>query len=228
MKKEIDFVQKNKDAYNRIVEPFAGTRAYVWDDLLPLRQYTKDGDRVLDVGCGVGRLYQLFDDLSIVYTGIDQSDGQIAEAKKQYPQGKFILGGMADLPFADQFFDSVYCIATLHHLPTHEDRIRALREMKRVVVPGGYIILTNWNLKSDYAKKKMKEKKWYVGNTPDHIIIPWREGSGAALAERHYWMLDISMLAEESGLLLVEHYFSTKGRETDEARGDNIVAILRA
>lgn len=226
-----DFIQENKVAYDRIAAPFAGTRAYVWDDLLPLKQYTKNGDRVLDVGCGVGRLYQLFDDLSITYTGIDQSDGPLAIAQKTYPNATFVFGEMTELSFEDDSFDIVYCIATLHHLPTEEKRIRALREMRRVLVSGGHIILTNWNLKSDYAKRKLAEKKWRTGETPDHVIVPWRVGSGETLAERHYWHIDFEQmerLAKAAEMVVAEQYFSTKGKKTDEADGDNIVAVLRA
>lgn len=231
MKKEIDFVQKNKEAYDRIAGPFAGTREYVWDDLLPLKQYTKSTDRVLDVGCGVGRVYQLFDDLSIAYTGIDQSEEQLGIAKSQYPDATFLLGEMTALPFDDASFDIVYCIATLHHLPTRKKREQALREMKRVVRQNGVIVLTNWNLKSAYAAEKIKEKKWRLGRRSDHVIVPWRVGSGDILAERHYWHLDFSAirgLAKSAGLRVVDLYFSTKGKRTDERHGDNIVAILSA
>src|SRR3989338_7438836 len=138
-----DYINQNRETYNKIANHVSGTREYVWQDLKPLKAYTKDGDRILDVGCGNGRLYQMFQDLSIAYTGVDQSEGLITLAREKFPAGKFDIAEMTHLPYADQSFDIVYCIAAFQHMPTQETRLKALAEMKRVLVPGGYIALTN-------------------------------------------------------------------------------------
>jgi SAM-dependent methyltransferase len=225
-----EYIKENKKAYNAIAEPFSSTREYIWDDLLPLKQYAGSGDRVLDIGSGAGRLYQLFDDLSICYTGLEQSKRQIEAAKERYPDARFVLGEMTELPFEDGEFDIVYCIATFHHLPTHASRLSALAEMKRVLGDGSYIIMTNWNLLSAYAKRKLEEKKWRYAEDPGHIIVPWRVGSGAIVAERHYWTLTDAYIKELCGaadITLALQYFSTRGERSTLADGDNIVSILK-
>ncbi|MFH1286642.1 MAG: class I SAM-dependent methyltransferase [Candidatus Magasanikbacteria bacterium] len=224
----MDYIQKNKDAYNKISKPFASTRLILWDDLIPLKQYTKEGDRVLDVGCGTGRLYQLFDGLSIRYTGIDQSEGQLKFAKKDYSKGEFLPAEMTSVPFGDSEFDVVYCIATLHHLPDEEMRKASLEEMKRVLKPGGRVILTNWNLDSDWVAGKMRDGDWKRDG--DHFDIPFQTGDKKIHGWRHYWRLTFEYLEKlfrEVGLETEHQYYSTRGKETDIKIGDNIVSILR-
>ena len=40
---------KTRENYDLIAEPFSGTRQFIWEDLKPLAEYVKDGDKVLDV-----------------------------------------------------------------------------------------------------------------------------------------------------------------------------------
>ena len=156
-------IEQNKNVYDRIASLFAQTRKYLWDDLKPLKKYMRHGYRVLDIGCGTGRLYHLFKDFQgIEYTGLDQSEKQIAEAKKDFPQNTYVVAEMTDLPFNDCSFDIIYCIAAFHHLPDEKYRLKALHEMKRVSKSGHYIIMTNWNLYSKSAQKNVGSGKWEV------------------------------------------------------------------
>lgn len=85
-------------------------------------------DKVLDVGCGVGFVSQLYPNFDI--TGIDISDGMLAN--NPY---KFIKAPAEAIPFPDNTFDFVMCRALLHHL---EDPRIGLKEMFRVLKPGGH------------------------------------------------------------------------------------------
>ncbi|MBM4177706.1 hypothetical protein FJ208_02810, partial [Candidatus Gribaldobacteria bacterium] len=59
MQKEIalKLIDQNKQVYNKIAYDFSNTRNYLWQDILPLLDYSKKGDKVLDLGCGNGRLF---------------------------------------------------------------------------------------------------------------------------------------------------------------------------
>jgi len=135
----------NKNTWNNIAEKFELTRHRVWD-LEPLADYTKSGMKVLDLGCGNGRLYEILKDKEVEYTGIDISENLINVAKKKYPKGQFVIGDGINLPFKDHSFDIVYSIAVFHHLPSRELRIQFLKEAKRVLKKDGKIILIVWNL----------------------------------------------------------------------------------
>lgn len=220
-----DYINQNRETYNTIAKHFSGTREYIWDDLKPLKAFAKDGDRILDVGCGNGRLYQMFQDLSIAYTGVDQSEGLITLAREKFPAGQFVVAEMTELPFPDQSFSIVYCIAAFQHMPTRVTRLKALSEMKRVLAPGGHIILTNWNLFSKTASARHPQF------APGDFIIPWKSGTtGEVLAERYYHGFTLSELEElfsASELHIVEQYYSWKGEKSNQEEATNIVSVIK-
>jgi ubiquinone/menaquinone biosynthesis C-methylase UbiE len=111
---------------------------------------TKAGDRVLDVGCGSGRLTmaaQLWAGENGEAVGIDPSPEMIEvarqNAKRAGSKAKFQLGVAESLPFPDSSFDVVLNRLMLHHLP--EDlKQRGLAEMRRVLKPGGVCLIADF------------------------------------------------------------------------------------
>ncbi|HEY6862917.1 MAG TPA: methyltransferase domain-containing protein [Burkholderiales bacterium] len=102
--------------------------------------------RWLDVGCGTGILAEALLDLCepASVTGIDASAAQVAQAARgpARERAKFRQADAAELPFADAAFDIAVCALTLNFVP---DPLRALREMRRVTVPGGAIGAYVWD-----------------------------------------------------------------------------------
>ncbi len=222
-------IKQNKDIYDKIAPLFASTRQKVWDDMLPFQKYIKDGDSVLDIGCGAGRLYHLLDKFQdMEYVGVDQSEGQIEMGKKDFPNNKFVVAEMTDLPLEDNTFDLIFCIATLHHLPDEKSRLKALSEMKRVLKPGGHIMMTNWNLFSDSVNKVVNKGKFKKHGA--NFLIPWITPVGGVLGERYYYGFKIEELEDlftRSGFEIVDQYFSKKGKRRDLRKGHNIVSVIR-
>jgi len=224
-----NIISQTKDVYNKIASHFSDTRKYAWEELKPLAKYTRDGDKVLDLGCGNGRLYQLFTDLSIDYTGLDLSEELIKIAQKNISTGKFVVGEMTKLPFVDGEFDIIYCIAAFHHLPNEELRLKALGEMKRVLKTGGRVVMTNWNLSSPWAEiQKSKSKIQKIGISD--YLVPWKNLQGEVLGERYYHafkMEELKDLFEQIGFVVEEQYFSDRTTWTDDKGGRNIVSIIK-
>ncbi|MDP2708979.1 MAG: class I SAM-dependent methyltransferase, partial [bacterium] len=76
----LDLVKRN---YEEIAVDFDTTRKkYLWPELIKLASIVKDGDRILDVGCGNGRLIEAFKDKKINYLGVDNSEALIESARK--------------------------------------------------------------------------------------------------------------------------------------------------
>lgn len=148
MKKEYAkyLLEKTRNDYNAIASDFSSTRRFVWKGLEPLYHYASSGDKVLDLGCGNGRLLQIFRDIDISYTGIDSSDKLIEIAKKTYPNSTFLVADALHLPFTTNNFDKIYSVAVLHHIPSENLRLEFLKGIKRVLHPGGSVILTVWDL----------------------------------------------------------------------------------
>ena len=99
------------------------------------------GRRILDAGCGTGPLFASLRDRGAIVTGLDSSADMLRLAKVR-------LGEHADLhhadlrfplPFADASFDDVIASLVLHYL---EDWKATLAEFRRVLVPGGRLIVS--------------------------------------------------------------------------------------
>lgn len=95
-----------------------------------VRRYELQSRRCLEVGCGRGYFQDLVDD----YTGLDLSVRAGEHLHKPFAQASATA-----LPFADSQFDALWTINTLEHVPAPEE---ALAEMRRVLKPGGLLLLS--------------------------------------------------------------------------------------
>jgi SAM-dependent methyltransferase len=111
------------------------------------RQFALVGDalhlesehRVLDLGCGAGLfLAWLERRRQLRLHGLDLSITSVRVARDRTSSVKLLVGDAQELPYADESFDRVVCNGAIHHLP---DVQAALRELHRVLVPGGRIVL---------------------------------------------------------------------------------------
>jgi SAM-dependent methyltransferase len=102
------------------------------------------GDRVLDVGCGTGILVREAAERvgsSGSVTGLDLNEGMLSVARLVGPGIDWRQGDASDLPFDDESFDVVVSQFALMYFP---DRPASLREMKRVLLPGGRLAVAVW------------------------------------------------------------------------------------
>ena len=139
-------LEVSKDFYNNSAKEFSRTRAKFWDELTFLAEHATPNMKVLDVGCGNGRFYPVLKDRQIEYTGIDNSEGLLAEARKLHPQANFVLADATALPFPDKSFDIAYSFAAIHHIPSRALRNKFVSEIARVLHPGNTLIITTWYL----------------------------------------------------------------------------------
>ncbi len=101
-------------------------------------------DRILDLGCGTGIVARVLRERlggAARITGLDAAPPMIAMAKSVAPELDFREGNAMALPFADHSFDLILSQQMLQFVP---DRALALREARRVLVPGGRLLLSTW------------------------------------------------------------------------------------
>lgn len=111
-----------------------GQFARVAEALLP-----KPDMRLLDLGCGVGLfLAWLAQQVPGKYYGIDLSLNSLNNARKLNRALELTVGDAESLPYKDESFDRISCNGAAHHLL---DLRSALREMYRVLAPGGILVL---------------------------------------------------------------------------------------
>ena len=105
----------------------------------------REGQRILDVACGTGILARAAAEragASGSVVGLDVNEGMLAVAARKAPQVEWRQGAAEALPFEDASFDAV---VSQFGLMFFEDRTRALREMFRVLRPGGRLAVAVWD-----------------------------------------------------------------------------------
>lgn len=214
-------LKKTKNDYNKIAEHFSSKRFYIWEEIKTLIEpYIKEKDKILDLGCGNGRLIELFRDKDIEYIGVDNSKRLIEIAKEKYPHYKFLVSEAINLPFEDSYFNKVISVAVLHHIPSKEFRLKFLEEAERVLKPNGILILTVWNLWQRKIAWNLLFKytifKIFGKSKLDFkdVFYPWKDSQGKILIQRYihcFTKKELKELAKKAGFKIKEIGFIDRG-----------------
>lgn len=138
-------VQAQVDAATAYEEFFVPALFQEWAPRVAAAAELQPGDRVLDVACGTGVLAReaaLRVGSTGSVTGVDPSPGMLAVAARLAPRVEWHQGTAESLPYPDHFFDAVVSQFGLMFVT---DRRQALREMLRVLVPGGRLAVAVWD-----------------------------------------------------------------------------------
>src|SRR5215204_2417295 len=142
------------------------------------------GQRVLDVASGTGALtcevaQRVKPGGSV--TGLDRNEGMLAVARRKAPNIEWRQGLAESLPFANATFDAVI---SQFGLMFFEDRIAALREMWRVLRPGGRLAVAVWDAldhSPGYAAMTVLLQKLFGSRIADELRAPFVLGDPQAL-----------------------------------------------
>jgi SAM-dependent methyltransferase len=107
--------------------------------------YLQPGVTILDLGCGGGRNAHYLARNGYQVYGLDVAQGAVEFCRKRFARyhlpGTFKQGSFEHIPFPDDYFAAVICIAVLDHA-TLQSAQAAVAEIRRVLEPGGVILLT--------------------------------------------------------------------------------------
>ena len=151
MPRHVDTDAANRRAWNsgRVAQSYVGRNHLFPAELAILGELWHElaGQRVLDLGVGGGRTTAFLLALTDDYVGVDYSDAMVAIARAANPTADIRVGDardLSDLPAASFAF-ALFSFNGIDYLP-YEDRGRAIREVHRLLVPGGYFAFSTHNL----------------------------------------------------------------------------------
>lgn len=195
------------DVYQEIAEHFDVTRVNKWTWVEDYLNKLKPNSLVLDLGCGNGR--NMNHD-NIRFIGVDNCDNFV---KICNDKGLNVINSnITKVNMENEKVDSIICIAVFHHLSTFENRVKALSEMKRLLKPGGKILLSVWSINQPY---KTRRKFNSYGNN----IVLWN--SYGKVYERYYYIFkinEIKSLFRLVGFSCLSHEYSC---------GNEVFTLLR-
>ena len=130
-----------------LVRHYANRELRPVETILLVRHRDELRGRVLELGCGAGRLTGYLADLSGEVEGLDVSEEMLAAARERYPGARFRQGDILDLSaYGDSSRDAVVAAYNMPDLFTDEQRGALMREIHRVLAPGGLFIFSSHNL----------------------------------------------------------------------------------
>lgn len=141
-------------------------------EVLIFVKYQKEiaGKRVLDVGCGAGRTAVFLSRWTEQYTALDYSSQMLERARGWLPDVRFIHCDAREMHvFGDAEFDVVFFANNGLDSLEHEDRLRALAEIRRILVPGGLFTFSSHN--RDHKDARLQPRLRF---TPDPFMLARR------------------------------------------------------
>jgi SAM-dependent methyltransferase len=232
MKSTLDRLnQINREFYAAFAASFSETRSESAQELQVILPYIADGARVLDIGCGNGRVAALLgrQRRGVTYIGVDASEEMISSARHRAQGAEFLVADITRPDWADclsgqagsqpgqRAFDCVLMLAVLHHIPGGDVRARLMRQVRELLAPQGRLVVSTWQF-MDNERMRKKIVPWSTVGIderelePGDVLLDWKRG-GTSLRYCHWIGEDeLLTLAAQAALNVVETW-RAGGRE---------------
>uniref|UniRef100_A0A7C4M2F5 Class I SAM-dependent methyltransferase n=1 Tax=candidate division CPR3 bacterium TaxID=2268181 RepID=A0A7C4M2F5_UNCC3 len=225
-----NYKEQVRSAYDAIAKTFSHTRDKPWYEMAYFKELIKEGE-ILDLGCGNGRVYDVFiDNPKIHYTGVDFSEKLVELAKERYKNikvgntPKFIIEDITKYKIEKNKYDAIILIASYHHILDKKERNELLKNIRQGLKDNGIMILTVWNLWNKKTFKKVLQSWWrkVKRQEPGTIFdIHYPFNDFGKIAYRPYKMFTIWSIRRE-----LKKYFKIF-KEEKWKKGQNLVFYLK-
>ncbi|NXR10486.1 TRM9B methyltransferase, partial [Semnornis frantzii] len=167
---DLEAAQLEKQHVHSVYESTAAClnqlQSKAWPRVRSFLLQQEPGSLVADIGCGTGKYLSV--NSQVYNLGCDYCRPLVEIARKR--NDEVLVCDNLNLPFRDQCFNAVISIGVIHHFSTKARRIKAVKEMARVLVPGGQLMIYVWAMEQ---KNRRFEKQ--------DVFVPWNK----ALCSRH-------------------------------------------
>ncbi|KAI9248636.1 S-adenosyl-L-methionine-dependent methyltransferase [Sporodiniella umbellata] len=161
---ETAYEEKNvHEVYEVIANHFSDTRYKPWPVVENFLNEMKPGSLGADVGCGNGKYIGVNPTLFVI--GSDRSSNLIKIVKERGHEG--MVADALNLPYRDSTFDFAISIAVIHHFASPERRLQAIKDMSKILRPGGKILVFVWALE----QTKFSKRNFEPGQ--QDVFVPW-------------------------------------------------------
>ena len=212
-------------------------RAYSTTDLAAgeaavLERFADDfSGRVLEIGCGTGRVTGHMAALSGDVRAVDISPQMLDRARPLYPTVAFSPADLRDLSdFADADCDVIALWANLIDILGHEERATTLGELERMLRPGGLLALDTHNLANAPQRRRATDLTWdspraFVRSA---AVAPVKVFNHRRLARHEQSGEGYAVLNDEAHRFMALHYYVDRGEQERQlaAAGLDLIAIV--
>jgi len=158
-----DFADPARIDENRF---FDTGRAVVDDMLSALHISPRREWKVLEIGCGLGRLTRRLAALAPDTIGVDVSPAMVEKARRLTPSIRYdVVSGVNLAAFADSTFDLVFSFIVFQHLPSAQLTLNYVSEMARVLKPGGLVafqvpttLVSPWRSRLTWTRRRQRHR----------------------------------------------------------------------
>lgn len=181
------------DVYDNIATHFADTRFCVWTFVKDFLQQQDVLSKGIEIGCGNGK--NLCIDRNLHLIGIDNCKSFVDICSNKnlnvYHQN------CCNMEFNDNTFDYALSIAVFHHLASDMRRYKAMKEMIRILKPGGKGLVSVWGVNQDNRNNNMKMRHFIPGDN----YVPWTRKKDKKIFKRYYYIFNKDIF-----LLFIEQF----------------------
>ncbi|XP_044274282.1 probable tRNA methyltransferase 9B [Varanus komodoensis] len=146
--------------YKSTATCFDDLQGKAWPRVRQFLLEQEPGSLVADIGCGTGKY--LCVNSQVYNLGCDYCSPLVEIARSKGCE--VMICDNLNLPFRSQCFDTIISVGVIHHFSTKQRRIKAIKEMARVLVPGGQMMIYVWAMEQ---KNRRFEKQ--------DVFVPWNK-----------------------------------------------------